>query len=91
MCIIQGMKRLDAGRQFSIVLHLRQVYEWCGLLRISSLWKILLMIPIILIEGIKGLISIAERRTAGTSGVGLYAILLLLISGCPFRLFGAKV
>ena len=33
---------------------------------------------------------IADRRTAETSGVGLSAILLWLISGCPFRLFGQK-
>ena len=40
---------------------------------------------------IKGLILIADRRIPETSGVGLSAILLWLISDCPFRLFGAEV
>lgn len=39
----------------------------------------------------KSLISIADRRTDETSGVGLSAILLWLISGCQFRLFRTKV
>ena len=34
---------------------------------------------------------VADRRTAETSEVGLSAILLWMISGCLFRLFGAKV
>ena len=32
-----------------------------------------------------------DIRITETSGVGMLAILLWLISGCPFRLFGAKV
>ena len=32
-----------------------------------------------------------EIRITETSGVGMSAILLWLIRGCPFRLFGAKV
>ena len=35
MCIVQAMKRSDSVRQLSIVLLLRQVNEWCGLLKIS--------------------------------------------------------
>ena len=32
-----------------------------------------------------------DIRITETSGVGMSAILLGLIRGCPFRLFGAKV
>ena len=85
------MKRLGQVRQLSIVLHLRQVNEWCGLLKISIIGESWNIEDKILIEEIKGLILIADRRTAETSGVGLSAILLCLISGCLFRLFGAKV
>ena len=84
------MKRLDQVRQLSIVLHLRQVNEWCGLLKISIIGESWNIEDKILIEEIKGLILIADRRTAETSGVGLSAILLCLISGCPFRLLGQK-
>ena len=85
------MKRLEQVRQLSVVLHLRQANEWCGLLKISIIGESWNIEDKILFNEIKGLILIADRRTAETSGVGLSAILLWLISGCPFRLFGAKV
>ena len=91
MCIIRAMKRLEQVRQLSVVLHLRQAHEWCGLLKISIIGESWNIEDKILFNEIKGLILIADRRTAETSGVGLSAILLWLISGCPFRLFGAKV
>ena len=84
------MKRLGQVRQLSIVLHLRQVNEWCGLLKISIIGESWNIEDKILNEEIKGLILIADRRTAETSGVGLSAILLCLISGNMFRLFGQK-
>ena len=84
------MKRLEQVRQLSVVLHLRQANEWCGLLKISIIGESWNIEDKILFNEIKGLILIADRRTAETSGVGLSAILLCLISGCPFRLFGQK-
>ena len=84
------MKRLEQVRQLSVVLHLRQANEWCGLLKISIIGESWNIEDKILFNEIKGLILIADRRTAETSGVGLSSIMLLLISGNLFRLFGQK-
>ena len=91
MCIVRQVKQLGLVRQLSIVLLLRQVNEWCGLLKISIIGEQWNIEDKILIEEIKSLILIADRLATETSGVGLSAILLWLIWGSPFRLFGAKV
>ena len=67
---------MDSVRQLSIVLHLRQVNGRCGLLKISIIGESWNIEHKILIEEIKSLILIVDRRTAETSGVDLSTILL---------------
>ena len=91
MCIIRQVKQLDLVRQLSLILHFRLLNEWCGLLKISTIGSDGRMRTKSLNKRFKGLFTVADRRTVGASGVGLSSIMLLLISGNLFRLFGAKV
>ena len=65
---------MDLVRQLSIVLLFRSMNKWCGLLKISIIGELWNIEDKILIEEIKDLILIADRRTAETSGVGLSVI-----------------
>ena len=68
---------MDSVRQLSIVLHLRQVNEWCGLLKISIIGVSWNIEDKILFKEIKVLNQVADRQSAKVSGVGLSAILAL--------------
>ena len=71
MCIVRQVKQLDSVRLLSVVLLLKQVNERCGLLKISIIREENRLRTESYIEIIKGLILIADRLTAETSGVGL--------------------